>query len=312
MKTIIVLLCSLMLFVSCETLVTDIPESRLPKGTSKLVVHCFISPQNPRIDVVVSESSPIFTAASSKGEILTNAVVRISDGSSEVTIPFDESRQMYSISQDQFPIHPAKTYLLDVSDVARQVSAKCTVPKNTPVIKSYQIDTAVNNTVFHEDTALILKMSWQDIPADTNFYRVKAAAEVEYSVPDAKSMGTRTRNDFYFTWDQMSAWNEWQSDRNLDGSVFWSPTGKANMPSFPQMVSKDGTSSSFLTKCRLISVTMMVYNTDVHYYKYHKSLQQRMDTENPFTEPSLIYGNIEGGLGCFGAYNTGKLIYQPE
>jgi hypothetical protein len=57
---------------------------------------------------------------------------------------------------------------------------------------------------------------------------------------------------------------------------------------------------------------MMVYNADVNYFKYHRSLQQRLDTENPFTEPSIIYTNIKGGLGCFGAYNLGKLTYQPD
>lgn len=312
MKTVLSLLSALILFASCETLVTDIPEARLPKATSKLVVHCFISPQNPRIDVVVSESMPIFSKSEAHEGVIEDAVVRIADGTHEVTIPFDTSRQMYSISQDKFPLTASKTYSLFVSDGTRQVSAKCTVPKNAPAIKSYQIDTTMSSNAYREDTALTLKMSWQDIPADTNYYRVKAAADIEYSVLDAKSKEKRLRDEFYFTWEQMSGSNEWQSDRNLDGAVLWSPKGKTYMPSFPPVESKDGVSKPFFPKWRLISVTMMVYNTDVNYFKYHRSLQQRMDTENPFTEPGVIYSNIEGGLGCFGAYNVGKLTYQPH
>jgi hypothetical protein len=57
---------------------------------------------------------------------------------------------------------------------------------------------------------------------------------------------------------------------------------------------------------------MELYNADEHYYRYHRSLTERHDYTNPFTEPYLIYSNIEGGLGCFGAYNLGKLSYQPD
>jgi hypothetical protein len=41
-------------------------------------------------------------------------------------------------------------------------------------------------------------------------------------------------------------------------------------------------------------------------------MQQRIDMDNPFSEPTVVYTNIEGGLGCFGAYNLGKLPYQPH
>lgn len=57
---------------------------------------------------------------------------------------------------------------------------------------------------------------------------------------------------------------------------------------------------------------MEVYNTDEHYFKYHRSVQTRGDSDNPFVEPSLIYTNVEGGLGCFGAYNSGQLVYRPK
>lgn len=65
-------------------------------------------------------------------------------------------------------------------------------------------------------------------------------------------------------------------------------------------------------KPKLVSITMELYNADEHYYRYHRSLTERHDYTNPFTEPYLIYSNIEGGLGCFGAYNLGKLSYQPD
>jgi len=46
----------------------------------------------------------------------------------------------------------------------------------------------------------------------------------------------------------------------------------------------------------------VLLNVDVHYYKYHKSLSSNNE-DNPFAEPTLIYTNINGGLGVFAAYN---------
>ncbi|WP_353721012.1 DUF4249 domain-containing protein [Dyadobacter sp. 676] len=302
----------LVALTSCETLVSDIPASRLPKATSKLVVHSFISPQNDRINVAVTESVPLFSDTDTKEDVIKTAMVRISDGSNEIILPFDPNSQLYSIDQSRFPIVASKTYSLHVSDGNRDVRATCTVPRNAPVIKSYIIDTTTNSLFTRRDTSLTLKMTWQDIPNDTNYYRVRAVAEVEYDVPDPGVKGKRIRNRFDFSWDETSGRSEWQSDRNLDGSLFSSPTGKVFMPTFSPIQTQDTAPKPFYSKCRLVSVTMMVYNSDVNYFKYHRSLQQRIDTENPFTEPSVIYNNIEGGLGCFGAYNIGKLVYKPD
>lgn len=313
MKTIPILVLVVAGLASCETLVNDIPASRLPKTASKLVVHSFISPQDPVINVVVSESVPVFSGSDAKQGVIKDALVKISDGTNEVVLPFDAANELYRIGQSQFKILASKKYTLSVSYAGRQVAAHCTVPDQTPAIKSYELDTLVtSNPAFGRDTALTLKMHWQDIKADTNYYRVTAAAEIEYSVPDPKGTNKRIRNQFNFLWDPTSGRSEWQSDRGLDGSLLSSPTGRALMPGFNSTKPNDGPTKPFYPRSRLISITMLVYNADINYFKYHRSLQQRLDTENPLTEPSQIYSNIEGGLGCFGAYNAGKLVYQPE
>lgn len=313
MKAVSILLLILVILASCETLVTDIPESRLPKITSKLVVHSFISPQAPFTNVVVSESVPIFSDPDAKEGVIDKALVKISDGMNEVTLPFDKVNQLYRIDQSKFKIAPSITYTLSVSHGGRSVTAHCTVPEKAPVVESYDLDTLITpNPAFGQDTALTLRMYWQDFPGETNYYRVAAAAEVEYSVPDPKMKEKRIRNQFSFLWDPMPGKSEWQSDRDKDGSRISTPTGKALMPNFNLSTQNDGTTKPFYPHNQLISVTMLLYNADINYFKYHRSLQQRMDTENPLTEPMQIYGNIDGGLGCFGAYNAAKVIYQPE
>jgi len=54
-----------------------------------------------------------------------------------------------------------------------------------------------------------------------------------------------------------------------------------------------------------IEFTFAIFNCDKNYFNYHKSLSNY--NEIPFfTEPTLIYSNIEGGLGIFSSYNVVK------
>ena len=303
----------MVIIASCETLVTDIPESRLPHAESRLVVHSFISPQAERINVVVSESLPLFPQSDVTDRVVEDAVVKISDGTGEVVLPFDELTQMYSIDQSKFPIKVFKTYNLTVSAGMRNVTAQCTVPKNIPVIKSYVLDKVVSpNAFFGNDEAITLKMNWTDISGETNYYRVRARADIEYSIPAPKSQEKRIRNDFNFSWDEMTGRAELQTDQNRDGMLFSSPLGKVTLPNFTSAIPENTTQQPFNPKSKVMSVTMMIYNTDIHYHKFHKSMQVHVEADNPFSEPTTVYTNIQGGLGCFGAYNMGKVVYQPD
>jgi hypothetical protein len=302
---------------ACESLITDIPASKLPKSESKLVVQSFISPQAARINVVVTESVPLFgESTGSRGSVIRNAIVKISDGVHEAVIPFDTASQLYSIDKALFTIAASKTYTLNVSDGKRTVTSSCTVPQKQALTKTYVIDTSFSRDGFDQDTALTLKMTWDDIVGDTNFYRVKASVDLEYSIPEGNSAETfkerRIRNRFNFRWDDTIGRNDYQSDLNIDGVTFTSPVGRASLP---QVVTYDyGNGSKFTVypKAKIITVTMEIYNTDENYFKYHRSLETRGSSDNPFVEPSLIFSNINGGLGCFAAYNAGQAIYRPK
>ncbi|MEO6282502.1 MAG: DUF4249 domain-containing protein [Dyadobacter sp.] len=302
---------------ACESLITDIPASKLPKSESKLVVQSFISPQATRINVVVTESVPLFgEITSSRGSVIRNAIVKISDGVHEAVIPFDTASQLYSIDKALFVIAASKTYTLNVSDGKRTVTSSCTVPEKQAFTKTYVIDTSLSRNGYDTDTALTLKMTWDDIVGDINFYRVKASVDLEYSIPEGNSAETfkerRVRNRFNFRWDETIGRNDYQSDLNIDGVTFTSPVGRASLP---QVVTYDyGNGSKFTVypKAKIITVTMEIYNTDENYFKYNRSLETRGSSDNPFVEPSLIFTNINGGLGCFAAYNAGQAIYRPK
>src|SRR5436853_499629 len=107
------------------------------------------------------------------------------------------------------------------------------------------------------------------------YYRVRAEADIEYSMPDQKTKEKRIRSKFNFNWDDISGRTELQTDRNKDGMSFTSPQGQLKLPNFTP-VHPESDTQQFYTKCRLMSMTLMLCNTDIHYYKYHKSMQQRI------------------------------------
>lgn len=312
----IIILFLAMSLSACESLITDIPAEDLPVVGSKLVVQSFISPQATRINVVVTESVPVFGSTVGQGGVVRNAIVKLSDGTREVIIPYDTLSQLFSIEKTLFPIAAGKTYFLNVTDGKRTVSASCKVPVKTVIAKSYVVDTSFSNNAFDLDTAITVQMKWDDIAVDTNFYRVRASLDLEYSIPEGNSAETfrerRVRNRFNFNWDETIGRNDFQSDGNLNAAQFTSPIGRCNLPEPVTYDYGNGSRFTVYPKAKIIAVTMEVYNTDENYFRYHRSLEMRGNSDNPFVEPSLIFTNITGGLGCFAAYNSGQLIYRPN
>jgi hypothetical protein len=308
------LLILLLAVSACESLVTEVSPDKLPDTESKLVVQSFIAPQTSRIIVVVSESVPLFGESTGTLKVVANATVKISDGSREVTMRYDSTGSSYSVDRTRFNIVAGKTYHLTVSDATRSTKATCTVPLNTVNIKSYVIDTVYSENALNPDTTITVKMTWDDIAGEANFYRLRSFLELEYSVVDGDSPENfkerRIRNRFNVDWDRSIGRNDYQSDINLDGTVFSSPIGRFTLPSAMTYQLPGGETYTVYPKSKIISLTLEVDNTEESYFKYHRSLQLR-NTENPFSEPALIYTNITGGLGCFASYNAAIVTYKP-
>ncbi|SKC13894.1 DUF4249 domain-containing protein [Dyadobacter psychrophilus] len=295
----------------CETPLTNIPPSKLPQAESKLVVNSIISPHLPHINVVVTESVPLFTKTEATERRVEDATVKLSDGVNEITIPYDTENKIYSIPQSKFPIKDSKTYFLSVSDKARSVTAQCTVPGKKPVIKSYEFDTIVVNNSYMKDTILTLRMSWQDVPGDTNYYKLDAGIDHQYSVgilTDKNEIREEiSTNHFYFHWQGQEGKSDYMSDRYLDGHIMNSLLGKFSYFSPIQLNGKDGKMVTFYPKNKVLGALLQVLNLDVNYYKYMHSIEIKENSDTPFAEPAPLYSNVKGGLGCFAAYNAAQL-----
>lgn len=304
---------SLTVLWGCETLVSDLDEDELPRIESKLAVECYISPQSEEIVVRVTASQPLFGPSTYEFMSINNAKVILSGADAEIRIPYDESTQTYRISADKFNIEAGKQYSLLVDDGKRLVRSTCTVPAKKVTIKNYSIDTIVGHS-YREDTSARVKISWDDIKGESNYYSIRgySLTSVTYPgyIPETGVSGpVRSNNKAFLNIDR----NYLVNDVNLDGITFNAPVFYIQLPnkfSF-SYVNEDGKLDTAYSDPVFKEVYFEVLNLDINYYKFHKSLDDNGNNDNPFVEPTLVYSNIEGGLGCFGAYNVGSISIKP-
>lgn len=281
------LLALLILALSC----TKELEVDIPNNDPKLVVHCFISPQQDTLKAYVSKSRPVGEYGSTenlnwwhRADIVENAVVVISNSVGESkTAQFVTEDTEYSIDKyyqiitDGFSIQEGETYKLSVSAPGFQsVWASVAVPLAYDVNMKFKgikhIDNEFNNVFLYS-------FDFTDLAGAENFYSASA-----YSVVD----GWEGNQYMYNT-----AIDEYFSDANFDG--------KDIGIQFVSYYDIDTTHK----------VVVRLYHIDKHYFTYSRSVDNY--DEMPFSEPTPIYSNVENGLGCFGSftYSTYSFTIEP-
>lgn len=266
MKTIIGILFTVFVIAGCSDdffkKEVEAPENSIQP---QLVIHSYISPQNPEINVSVQMSIPSFGKQKVFSEAVTNAVVTIyNEQNEQATIPFEDTKNSYSLSTSVFPIFEGKTYRLEVRDSkGNRATAQCTVPQNiTGTIQNLKLV----NTKEEGSDAYQVTFDFQDTPNVKNYY-ISTALLYGYYTEILKIKP--------FT------------DKNRDGEII--------------SVRSEKRIGSFIEKNK-IDVTLSV--ADIHYYEYLKTVSAQVDSEDlgPFAEPIFILSNVKGGLGVFGAY----------
>lgn len=300
---------SLLFATGCSSLVNDIDPEKLPKTDSKLVVECYLSPQLDSVSVVVTESRPLLGDTSSVAKIIKNARVTLKGPLGEIILPFLESRAAYKIPASLFKIEAGKTYQLTVSDQTRSVKASCTVPSQSVALKRYVLSYA-DETVELWDSVAQLRLYWDDPANQTNYYDAKAFAYIEhkkYSVDPRtgiKSMSTRVERSFVRS--------PVLSDANIDGLTINSDLLEFRIYNETDTYTDaNGKLVEYKSDPTVRGFLVEILNTDENYYKFHRTLEKNSSSTGGFTEPTFVYSNIEGGLGCFGAFNASTIRLKP-
>ena len=267
---------------SCNSFVTEIDPSQLPSTDSRLVLSCYISPQDTIISAKLTETKTVISTGGTRADI-TNATMKISDGTKTVLLIYDNNLLYYRALPSQMPITIGKTYTMTVSTPdGRSISSKCNVPP--PVtIKEIKVDsgTAVTLKKFNvkEVNEYYLKLIWQDLPGTVDYYR--GFGFVTGTFKDKNNTISQRTDGVDFTG---------VDDKNSDGQLLTL-----------NVVYQPGKNSNSATIQKL---TVGLFHADINYFNYHESLRKQRANNNPFAEPVLLYTNVEGGFGCFGAYNA--------
>ncbi|MBC3787296.1 DUF4249 domain-containing protein [Spirosoma utsteinense] len=302
MKTLILCLTLLMLVSGCAGLVQDVDPARLPKTDPQLVVHSYLSPQDTLLTVVVSRSrtSVGVLVDSTQFNPVSDARVTLSEGNNLVILRFNPQRALYQVDARLFTVKVDHTYTLSVElPDGQRATATTTVPGTVPT-PEVLLD-SVANPASLAGVDYFVQLRWQDTAGEVNFYQV--AGDNEYgslyrSYGDSVEVPYQAINGIAF-----QSYNEspFLTDANRDGQVINSPRGQLQIYA---TTNPPSVIPPFLLNVYLLSVNRA-------YYEYYEMiLSQARNEDNPFAEPMLIRGNIQGALGCFGAYNGAKVSFR--
>lgn len=294
---LLILLTSL---ASCGSLIQDVDPGLLPKTGSQLVVHCYVSPQDTTLTAIVSTSrtSVGVQTATDQFNAVQDATVTLASGDRLVTLRYDPKQALYRADARLFPVQVGQTYTLRVATPdGRQVSASSTVPPAVPIAE-VRFDSAAARFQAAGVMDYSVRLRWQDPAGSVNYYHV--AGNTRYgSIDRVYQTGGNYIDTPYRAISEISFRTDgrlpYVTDQNLDGQTIESPRGR---------ITSNQTFGGRPVMNSPVFVDVYLLNVTEAYYRYHESVRRQSQvSDNPFAEPVLIAGNIQGGFGCFGAYS---------
>jgi hypothetical protein len=273
----------LLILSSCRETVVSTADINIPE---KLVLGCFISPQDDTIRATLTLSRPIYgrrgTPWDWEFEQVPNAVVRLSDGINTATLVYSSSAEAYLLPASALPIVAGLTYTMTVeAPDGKRVQASCTVP--TIQNFSPQMQAGIQGNVERFDWRIRVNASWQRLPGDERYFSFSTGYDFNNSNFGSDWLSNSSFSNFYSM--------RFYTDRDLVNGQF-----AHREEIFP------GTFSPGVTR---YAINGQLQEHDIHSYRYLSSLQAQDQTGiGGFSEPVVIYSNVVDGIGCFGALNS--------
>ena len=200
-----------------------------------------------------------------------------------------------------------------MSDPTRTVRASCSVPAQAVPLKKYTLNTIEGepdswDTTSHT-TLVKAKFYWDDIAREKNYYLVRGYASIsenQYRYNPSGIPGeiyrSEHKNPFYLNG---------MMDNSADGLTLNSEFLEIFFRNYSwEYRDPKGNTVRLKNDAKLNEIFVEILSIDENYHKFHRTSGQDSG-DNPFIEPTLVYTNIEGGLGCFGAFNASSTIVKP-
>ncbi|MGB8491379.1 MAG: DUF4249 domain-containing protein [Bacteroidales bacterium] len=281
-----------LIFISCEK---DIRNGLLPGYEPKLVVTSFISPSDNLSFIGVASNRPVH------GELLPypdpgEISGWISDGESEIKMDAADGGLVFS--KDEMLIVNGKTYNIRIiNNKGLKATARCTIPGKFD--HSIAVDTF---SVIRENVDpsgyvnryrdLTISVRFKDQPRKVNYYRMlgKYITFFTYHDNDNGDVITIHNDKMYFNKDLFT-----DSESDEKGEIEVTPW-----------------TNSYYYDADSVLMKIYVLDTEESYYLWHKTILDYKDDENPFTEPTPVFTNIEGGLGVFTSYSMDSVVFRMK
>ncbi|MCC5921390.1 MAG: DUF4249 domain-containing protein [Cyclobacteriaceae bacterium] len=293
-------------FAACENPVAEIA---MPKIEAEPVMVAYLSPESRSIFVMISHTQP--TQSQGNEELIKpdEARVYISDGTIEIEIPilspdeedefnhWQESRnatphRFFAIDQADFPIQDALTYTLRAEyPNGRQMTASTTIfPKEILEVNFSNLEV-------------------EDRHDETQNYDMEVRYTIQWESPANRPEGFTIGYHFY---RRSITFND-QTDN-------WEPIGEDYPQEFGYwdiIDNRDKQSTSFSNTGRTtfdrrftskLNVALAHLNEDI--IRYENSYNY--SGFDPFTEPSVVFTNVENGRGLVGSYRLYELTAYEE
>jgi hypothetical protein len=276
-QLILAMFSAMILFASCET-DADIP---LPEVDPKIVINCFISDEIEVIKAAVFKSDPVFSDNDGNypyaGKVEEDMYVVISNGSITAELIFNPQTEFYEVGTDVFPLVAGGNYTLTVTAPdGETVSANTTIPVNAPIVQSSSFtQEQISNDFYGEQTRVTIKQTLTDPSSSFDYYRF-----------------------YYVLQDQfltnMYVGEDYADDNSLDGNLLYNEH---------ELTAYYGSDNP------ITSIKAFVIRGSEEYQRFHKTVYNQSPGD-PFSEPSIIYSNVDGGLGVFAGYRQIEVEIQ--
>lgn len=280
----------------CQSLVQDVPDSKIAQEPQKPVIVSFISPQDSLLAVSIKLTQTVLGTQQTNSQVVQNAVVTLAEGNRFIALPFVQgSDGIYAAPARNFPVQAGKTYKLTVlMPSGPTLTSSATVPADVP-IQEITLDSLANS--LNPNERYYLQIRWQD-PLGSNYYRIQGYQSYTTTAPTSATNQAPTITTSSINFPGQRG-RYLLTDQNEDGSRFTSARGFYQKTAVRAYINN----KPVIGPAGNLFISLL--NTDKAYYDYHEALKRYDNSEgNPFAEPVLLPGNIQGGgLGCFAAYN---------
>jgi len=265
MKYIIIILLSIFILSSCE----KNANIDMPDQDPELVVAGFIAPNTDTLRLKLIWTIPIYNHTVGNEDLYeneTNANVSFISNGNTINLKYDTAQRCYITTNANYNIGDVVDMSIKYNDRA-ELTATSIIPSEPLFDLKYLGVKSINHDDYIETHA---EFDFKCLGKDPiNYYRINMTSYL-------------TQSGIYIIKDNM-----YMGDYEF---LKMEPNASVKI-------------SSYMHDNNIIdSVRYYVINCSEEYYKYHMSVKNYQG-DDFFVEPSLIYDNVENGLGNFSSFN---------